>query len=302
MLNSMDTKNIFTRGARFFLEGLLIFILGTKAQDFLNNYFEIITVVVTLLVVVLYLNSRNTKVVFCLRKVWITIRLKIEDLFAKKLSPLGVFRNYLVGGLALGLGFMLLFAKLAKALINNELKIFDQIVTDAVTLINSPLTTQIMKVITTMGSWVIMISLALVAWFFLLKMKKHFWDSIMVITALAGSWLMNELLKWIFHRSRPDIARLVTATGYSFPSGHAMVSFAFYGMLAYLMWINLKTRGLKYLFTFIFLFLVLSIGISRIYLGVHYPSDVLAGFAAGGFWLVGCILGLQAIRYYKGDI
>ncbi|WP_214658867.1 phosphatase PAP2 family protein [Candidatus Formimonas warabiya] len=202
----------------------------------------------------------------------------------------------------MGLVFMLLFAKLSEDLINDELKLFDQIVIHVINLIHGPLTTQIMKGITSMGSPAVMLFLAVLVWIYFLLAKKHFWDSNMVLIALTGSWIMNELLKWIFQRSRPDIARMVQVTGYSFPSGHAMVSFAFYGMLAYLTWINLTKRKTKVFCTGILLLLICAIGISRIYLGVHYPSDVLAGFAAGGFWLVGCILGLQAIRYYRSNI
>jgi len=247
------------------------------------------------------LQFKNHKNATCFRRVWTKSCQKIEYFYKTRISPFGNFGNYLIGGLVLGLGFMFIFAKLAGEMLENELKLFDQIVLNTISLISSPLITRLMKGLTQMGSPATMIFLALIVWFYLSKIKKHFWDSNMVITALAGSWFMNELLKWAFHRNRPEIVRLVKATGYSFPSGHAMVSFAFYGMLAYLMWINLDNRNLRYFFTFLFLFLVFAIGISRIYLGVHYASDVLAGFAAGGFWLVGCILGLQAIRYYKSN-
>jgi membrane-associated phospholipid phosphatase len=227
---------------------------------------------------------------------------KIKSIHFKKMTTFGVFRNHLIGGLLLSLGFMFLFAKLAKELLDDELKIFDQMVGGFINHMHSPLTTQIMKGITMLGSPTIMIFLALVTWFYLRKTKNHYWDSNMVIIALVGSWIVNEILKWFFHRSRPEIVHLVKAAGYSFPSGHAMVSFVFYGMLAYLTWINIGTRKLRYLVTITLLLLVLAIGISRIYLGVHYPSDVLAGFSAGGFWLVGCILGLQSIRYYKSNV
>lgn len=235
------------------------------------------------------------------RQVWTISRQKIKDFYLKNISPFGIFGSYLIGGLVLALGSLFLFAKLAEEMLENELKLFDQMVINAVHAISSPWATRVMKGITMMGSPAMMIFLALLLWFYLSRIKKHFWDSNMVIVALLGSWLMNELLKWVFHRSRPEMLRLVKATGYSFPSGHAMVSFAFYGMLAYLMWINIDNRKVRYSFTFLFLFLVFAIGISRIYLGVHYPSDVLAGFAAGVFWLVGCIIGLQAIRYYKAN-
>lgn len=291
--------SLLSRGTRFFLEGFLIFFLGSAANTLLSSYLEIITISVTVLILLLYLVFRHTKTVNYFQTLWLSLRKKVEEFYKKKISPLGAFGNFLVVGLALGVGFMLLFAKLAEDLLDNELKLFDQIVIGIVHTLQGPVMTTVMKVITNIGSPPVMIGFALVA-VVLLLVKKHFWDATMVGTALAGSWLMNELLKGLFQRTRPDAARLVEVTGYSFPSGHAMVSFALYGMLAYLIWINLTSGCLRTVSTLAFALLVVAIGISRIYLGVHYPSDVLAGFAAGGFWLVGCILGLQTIRYYKG--
>lgn len=237
-----------------------------------------------------------------IRVFFVTTKDIIYKLYANRIKPLGVFGNYLMAGFVLGMGFMLLFAKLAEDLIFAELDLFDKIIISVVDYFNNPLMTAIMKTISTIGSSVVVISIALIACLFFLIARKHYGEVTIILIASAGSALMDELLKHIFHRTRPDIARLVDVSGYSFPSGHAMVSFAFYGMLAYLMWENIKLRGLKYFFALLFALLVLAIGISRIYLGVHYPSDVLAGFAAGGFWLVGCILGLQAIKYYKRNM
>lgn len=216
--------------------------------------------------------------------------------------PLGVFGNYLAAGFVLGIVFLLLFAKLAEDLIFDELNRFDQVIILATNNFSSPLTTAIMKTITITGSFFFLISVAAVFCLFLLKLRKAFWEMAIVLIALAGSAVMDELLKHIFHRTRPNIARLVEVSGYSFPSGHAMVSLAFYGMLAYLIWINIKSSTLRYFIALFFFLLVFAIGISRIYLGAHYPSDVLAGFAAGGFWLVGCILGLQALLFSKGHV
>ncbi|MCK9906483.1 phosphatase PAP2 family protein, partial [Frankia sp. Cpl3] len=101
--------------------------------------------------------------------------------------------------------------------------------------------------------------------------------------------------------SRPSMHHLVEAGSYSFPSGHAMVSAAFYGMLGYLIWLNLRqrTKPAWYVVALTVL-LIVAIGISRVYLGVHFPSDVIAGFAAGSIWLTACIFGLHAIRHYLG--
>ena len=97
---------------------------------------------------------------------------------------------------------------------------------------------------------------------------------------------MNIVLKQIVQRPRPTEYRIVNETGYSFPSGHSMVSMAFYGFLIYLIYKYVKNKYLKIgLITFLSI-LIISIGISRIYLGVHYTSDVMAGFCISVSYLV----------------
>ena len=122
-------------------------------------------------------------------------------------------------------------------------------------------------------------------------------DALPAAVMLAGTWLLNNLLKTIFQRTRPDTLHLVAVGGFSFPSGHAMIATAFYGMLGYIMWSHLlhgsKPAWYVLLLTFC---LVIAIGVSRVYLGVHYPSDVVAGFAAGGVCLLACVLTLRALR------
>lgn len=93
------------------------------------------------------------------------------------------------------------------------------------------------------------------------------------------------MLKLVFRRPRPDVLRLVEQSGYSFPSGHAMNSMIFYGLAAYLL-VRRGRHWSRYLVAGFVAVLVLLIGLSRIYLGVHYASDVLAGFLIGAGWLI----------------
>lgn len=223
------------------------------------------------------------------------------QIFRDKLGPLGEFGKYLVIGIISAALTILLFAKLAEDLIYDELNVFDSTVTNLIDRFASPALTRIMKVITDIGSAPVLIIVALLAFYILYRKHRHYWDSAMVALSLGGGFLLNEILKFAFHRARPNIARLVEAGGYSFPSGHAMISATFYGFIAYLFWINMKRFKLRYVIVVSTLILIVLIGISRIYLGVHYPSDVVAAYAAGGFWLTGCILGLQTIRYYKAS-
>ncbi|MDX6438300.1 MAG: hypothetical protein QOF45_883 [Gaiellaceae bacterium] len=101
---------------------------------------------------------------------------------------------------------------------------------------------------------------------------------------LGGCELLNLILKLSFHRARPEFA-FVHLDTYSFPSGHAMISTAAYGALAYLAWSRLGSRRGRVLLVSGTAVLVALICFSRLYLGVHYLSDVLAGVAGGAFWL-----------------
>jgi undecaprenyl-diphosphatase len=111
--------------------------------------------------------------------------------------------------------------------------------------------------------------------------------------------LLMFLLKQIFGRQRPDIPLLREAHGLSFPSGHALMSVTFYGLLIYLVWEYVSHRFLKWLLMVLLVLLILMIGFTRIYLRVHYPSDVFAGFAMGFVWLVISLFVLRRIEKFS---
>lgn len=206
----------------------------------------------------------------------------------------------IVGSLAAAL-CLWLFAEMAEELLENKLAVFDTRITMWIHDIESPIMTQLMKIISTAGGdWIFLGVAGLGASFFLYYRRQHFWDAAFVQICLWGGYLFNFGLKYLFKRERPSLQRLVEAGGFSFPSGHSMVSFAFYGLLLYLVYINLPRSLLR---TAIMLFvgsLIPLVGVSRVYLGVHYPSDVVAGFAAGGIWLTACVMALEAVRHYRG--
>lgn len=126
------------------------------------------------------------------------------------------------------------------------------------------------------------------AYFFLRYRNK--WQVFLLFVSLLGAWLLNSLVKWLIQRPRPELEYLIEASGYSFPSGNAMVSIAFYGMIAYLLWRHRGNHLLATLLPIAIGLIILLIGLARIYLGVHYPSDIVAGFALGGAWLLTAIL------------
>ena len=146
-------------------------------------------------------------------------------------------------------------------------------------LINESLT-KVVKLFTNLGGALVLIMISLLMLLFV-KDKK---TVLIIIINLIIAFLFNDLLKHIFVRSRPDsINWLVTESGYSFPSGHAMVSMAYYGYLIYLLY--LSKNKYKWLLITLSSIIILLIGISRIYLGVHYLSDVVAGFLVAIIYL-----------------
>ncbi len=101
-----------------------------------------------------------------------------------------------------------------------------------------------------------------------------------------GGFIVNYVMKLSFHRIRPPHPLINRIQNFSFPSGHATSAFIFYGLLTYLVWkINIP-KLYKYIVGFILILFSLLIGFSRVYLRVHYPSDVLAGFCIGFAWLI----------------
>ncbi len=124
-------------------------------------------------------------------------------------------------------------------------------------------------------------------------------DRIFLLISAGGGTIIMSLIKNIVCRSRPDHLRLVKQGGYSFPSGHSMITVCFYGLLMYLIMKKVKNKYLKIVSMIILSIIVITIPISRIYVGVHYPTDVVAGLSLGGIVL---ILSINCINSVFGGI
>ncbi|WCK56460.1 phosphatase PAP2 family protein [Aneurinibacillus sp. Ricciae_BoGa-3] len=162
---------------------------------------------------------------------------------------------------------------------------FDNAIIALVQGYESPALTFIMKFFTFIGSTPCVAVLAILVMVFLYKVLHHRMELIVFLVVVVGTPLLNVLLKSLFRRQRPTIHRLIEQAGYSFPSGHSMEAFAFYGVLTFLLWRHIPTRPGRTLLLIFSALMILAIGVSRIYLGVHYPSDVLGGYFVSAFWL-----------------
>jgi undecaprenyl-diphosphatase len=162
----------------------------------------------------------------------------------------------------------------------------------------TPELTQFMVKITNLGGlYFTLIISALIVIYFLYK--REWWDILTLVLVVVGGKILQILLKIFFLRPRPT-SPIVAAHGYSFPSGHALTAMLVYGFLIYITWKSNSKKSFKMLIFLVSLFLILIIGISRIYLNVHWLTDILGGYAAGFSWLVISIIMVKTVRHLKG--
>lgn len=196
---------------------------------------------------------------------------------------------YIVTGLLLSALMLLAFITLAwETLFRNAMSLFDDSFVWLIRYFANPVLDKVMIGISDIGfgtSYIVIVGTA----FFTLACLRRWREIGAMSICLTGGAVLSYLLKNLFHRARPDLFRVVQETGFSFPSGHALATMCFYGMAAFLIMRTIDSwRGRLTVMT-LTVIMGMSVGISRIYLGVHYPTDVIAGYAAGSMWLAFCI-------------
>ena len=178
--------------------------------------------------------------------------------------------------------FMIIFFEILDNIVDDDIYYFDMRGYEIVTSNMTDSVTWIAKIITKMASPIIL-GLLSFALFFVIKDKKL---RISMVVNLVTAASLNFLIKNVIQRPRPVGYRLIDETGYSFPSGHSMVSMAFYGYLIYIINKQVESKLIKFISTIALSILIVSIGVSRIYLGVHYTSDVCGGFCVAIAYLM----------------
>ncbi|MDD4066478.1 MAG: phosphatase PAP2 family protein [Clostridia bacterium] len=158
--------------------------------------------------------------------------------------------------------------------------------------------TNVMKFITNLGGAYVLIIASILSLIVTIIVKRKS-IGIVICSNLAVSFILNIILKNIVQRPRPEGYRLVVENGYSFPSGHSMVSVAFYGFIIYLIFNYVENKYIKYILCGLFSLLVLVILFSRVYLGVHYASDVISGFLISIAYLICFITVFNSIKEKK---
>ena len=203
--------------------------------------------------------------------------------------------------LVLGVGGINLFIELTDGLKEGELAAIDAQITDYIISFRTPERTEFFVWLTHVGD---VYGYLIIGGIFIFMSAVVFksWKYIAQIgIVLILATLSNMMLKRFIDRARPDIEHLVSVETLSYPSGHAMSAMAFYGFLIYLLYRFKMNLFLKVAAILFFTLLIFNIGISRIYLGVHFPSDVIAGFIAGFIWVVFCALAFNLIELFRRD-
>ncbi len=150
----------------------------------------------------------------------------------------------------------------------------------------SDTTTSVMKFFTIFGSHLFLVPANLILIGYSLFVKRDSWFAIKTAAVSTSSLILMFTLKSLFNRQRPLIPLLEQVPGLSFPSGHAFMSFSFFGLLIYIVNKKVRNRIAKYSLILLLLVFIILIGISRIYLRVHFATDVIAGLSLGMMWLV----------------
>jgi membrane-associated phospholipid phosphatase len=208
---------------------------------------------------------------------------------------------YIIIGIALlvfGVGLKI-FIELTDELAENELGNFDDSVSAFVISFRSQSLTPYFKFMTDMGDRFAYIVITIILGAYLFIRHKNWKFMAQTVIVLLLSTVTNILLKSVINRARPSHEHLVEVNSLSFPSGHSMSAMAFYGFLVYLTAVTKIPMVLKIVLITLLCVTILSIGISRIYLGVHYPSDVAAGFIGGLIWVTFCIVAFNVISLLR---
>ncbi|MCY7381442.1 MAG: phosphatase PAP2 family protein [Microcoleus sp. CAN_BIN18] len=204
-----------------------------------------------------------------------------------------------LAGLAVAAFAMWGFATIAEEVLEKETDAFDTSILLYLRSLHTPVRDRVMLGLTFLGEpnllLMLSVSLGMVLW-----VRKHHSEATTIAVTGAGAIGLNLLLKQLFSRARPQLwERRVDVRFYSFPSGHAMISMVIYGLLGYLLGERFpKQRWWIYSLTVV---LVAAIGFSRLYLGVHWPTDVIAGYIAGFVWLIACIFSLQVWKQFDNS-
>jgi len=186
--------------------------------------------------------------------------------------------------LGLSIASLVLFSWLADEVLRKHTDRFDDTARSVIHDFASPGLTGLMRFVTNLGDWQVVMTatLCLFAYLWYRRDNTHI---LVALVTMMGAGILDASLKLAFHRTRPDPFFIPKPSTYSFPSGHALISLCFYGLVAGTLAHDMDAKWQRILTWSVASLLIAMIGLSRVYLGVHWPSDVIAGYAAALIWM-----------------
>lgn len=204
---------------------------------------------------------------------------------------------FLLGWLSTFMVFQ--FVDISSDMLANEFEQLDEeAATLALTMRNDTFTT-VMHVVTGFGNWYAFLGIFVILSFIIYQQRNHLKSPLISVAIITGASVVMYFLKEGFYRERPTLDTLVNASLSSFPSGHSMISVVFYGFVIFYIWQVSKSLSFRISSTAFFIVLIAMICWSRIYLGAHFASDVLAGIVAGVGWLSTSLLIYLVIKLIR---
>lgn len=199
--------------------------------------------------------------------------------------------------LILSLLLLICFIVLAWSLNTAIVDAFDTQIIQAIQTIKHPFLTIVMRFFSFLGDTIQVMIISVILFFIQYKVFHHRKELILFSIVLLGSTALNIGLKAYYHRERPTLYTMVTEESFSFPSGHSMAALSLYGIITFLLWRHIPRQSGRIVLLSISSFILLMIGISRVYLGAHFPSDVLGAYLFSGFWLGITIWGFKNLYH-----
>ncbi|MQA89001.1 MAG: phosphatase PAP2 family protein [Gemmatimonas sp.] len=213
-------------------------------------------------------------------------------------AAIGVF---LTLGLVLAASALILFAVTAALVMDGATQALDEAILLWFNRYATPRLDGAAVELTSLGSAYVTILAVIVASAFFWE-SRHRYSAALLWVALVGGWVLSRMLKTLFDRPRPNLFewRVPFAAESSYPSGHSISAMAVYATLAYLVLRQESSPALKRVTIAVFAAIICVVGLSRVYLGVHYPADVVGGYLIGFAWATTCALGFEGISYFRG--
>lgn len=209
----------------------------------------------------------------------------INPRIASLIAAIGVL------GLATCLLILFIVARLSDEVLEKEAFSFDKSILLSIHSLANPYLDRVMLTITRLGNPSMMV-IVLVVSLTVLWWRRYYQKAIIMAISALGAFILNTGLKLFFSKIRPELwTRLIKETSFSFPSGHALGSMVVYGFIAYLL-ATYYPKSAWLIYTLVTI-LIAAIGFSRLYLGVHWPTDIIAGYGVGFLWLMSCITMLR---------